>query len=98
MHVYLLDLSWCLSSHLINLTFFSSTPLYPSESDSDVLQVSVNYHGNSSCNEHTYGLNRSISNYSGNSLCDECMYQPYMECQKTTLVTLCVMNICTSLI
>ena len=38
---------------LAYLTFFSSSPLYPSEY-SHMLQVPVNYHGNSSSDECTY--------------------------------------------
>ena len=50
MHVYLL-IKFTLVS--LALTFFSSSPLYPSEY-SHMLHVSVNHCGNPLCNERTY--------------------------------------------
>ena len=61
-------------------------------------EVLVNF-GNSLCDECIYAALYGTSvNYFGNSSCDERTYQPYIECQQTTLVILCVMNVRTSLI
>ena len=57
-----------------------------------MLQVSVNYHGNPSCNEHQYQPYMKHQQTTLEILCDECTYQPYMECQQTALVIVNMMN------
>ena len=52
MHTLLIYPGVSVAIKSIYLVLFSSTPLYPSEYS--VLQVPVNYHGNSLCNKRTY--------------------------------------------
>ena len=75
------------------LAFFSSAPIDPSEY-SHVLQVSLNYPGNPSCNEHMYQPLLEHRQTTLVILCVmNCAYCPYMKHQEITLVILFVINV-----